>query len=611
MEPQEYLAEGFDPKKLTIPNLRSVLVEHGIYFPSNASKLQLVEIFNESIKPRAKLLLKQYEVGEVDPLASSQPLADKSASTENINSKKSSSPIGSKRQLESEPGSGKETKKKIKKIRKKQAKQDVSASFSDNSSFLNMDKFEIDENDDIFNGSIDGHPIDLKAEKQTKGKTPTKKILEHFNTSLPASKSFTVDPPDLEKESRSQLNSASSSNIFNNKDGEKINILDDIFDDHFEQKQPQKQPQKQHIDVPSLSGPTIDISHTEHTHISFEGTENEDVVIVEEEKLDGTKVTTLDVKSITSLEDNSLISSSDDGDVKNATVNEVLEGSISDDWEDLGDEVQTVIELEEPETKIDTSNEIEAVSHDGWFKAIFLKSFDVIMIVLPVLFMLCLREIDMKTGYCGFESPYTKRIDLWGKIPESYHLKLAPVHPFIEAVETFMDANAKLECKPCPENGICDFNTLKCNSGYVKSAGIDSLFGFFPLRETCELDYLRSEKMKYFSQYTLKYLHQHNEKPLSLNELHDYLKMTKSFDLSNEEFEEYWSEFVKSELDEDEIWTINPMTQEITLTHKIPSEHLTKTFGNVEKKRSNESKRLFNKSPPKVDLNNVQTKTSN
>lgn len=53
----EYLQPGFDPKTLTIPRLRSILVAHNVPYTSSAKKGQLVEIFNEQVVPQSKKIL--------------------------------------------------------------------------------------------------------------------------------------------------------------------------------------------------------------------------------------------------------------------------------------------------------------------------------------------------------------------------------------------------------------------------------------------------------------------------------------------------------------------------------------------------------------------------
>ncbi|RNJ60765.1 inner nuclear membrane protein enriched at telomere/subtelomere region [Verticillium nonalfalfae] len=56
-EAYEYLQPGFDPKSLTVPRLRSILVAHDVQYPATAKKPQLIDIFNEGVVPKAKKFL--------------------------------------------------------------------------------------------------------------------------------------------------------------------------------------------------------------------------------------------------------------------------------------------------------------------------------------------------------------------------------------------------------------------------------------------------------------------------------------------------------------------------------------------------------------------------
>ena len=51
---QAYLQPDFDPKSITVPRLRSILVTHNVSYPSSANKGQLVDLFNEHVKPQAR-----------------------------------------------------------------------------------------------------------------------------------------------------------------------------------------------------------------------------------------------------------------------------------------------------------------------------------------------------------------------------------------------------------------------------------------------------------------------------------------------------------------------------------------------------------------------------
>lgn len=51
----------FDPKSLKVAQLRGILSEYDISYPSNAKKTDLIKLFNDEIKPNASELLQQYE----------------------------------------------------------------------------------------------------------------------------------------------------------------------------------------------------------------------------------------------------------------------------------------------------------------------------------------------------------------------------------------------------------------------------------------------------------------------------------------------------------------------------------------------------------------------
>jgi hypothetical protein len=53
----EYLEPGFQPASLTIPRLRSIFVTHDIAYPATAKKADLIQIFEDEIRPRAKKIV--------------------------------------------------------------------------------------------------------------------------------------------------------------------------------------------------------------------------------------------------------------------------------------------------------------------------------------------------------------------------------------------------------------------------------------------------------------------------------------------------------------------------------------------------------------------------
>jgi hypothetical protein len=62
MEDKAYLEPDFDPNQLKVAQLRGILSEHDVDYPSNAKKAQLIKLFVDEIKPQAVKLLKKYKL---------------------------------------------------------------------------------------------------------------------------------------------------------------------------------------------------------------------------------------------------------------------------------------------------------------------------------------------------------------------------------------------------------------------------------------------------------------------------------------------------------------------------------------------------------------------
>lgn len=52
-----YLSPSFDPTTLTMPRLRNIFMSHDISYPASAKKPQLVDIFTQELKPKARKIL--------------------------------------------------------------------------------------------------------------------------------------------------------------------------------------------------------------------------------------------------------------------------------------------------------------------------------------------------------------------------------------------------------------------------------------------------------------------------------------------------------------------------------------------------------------------------
>lgn len=52
-----YLSPSFDPSSLTMPQLRNIFISHDISYPASAKKSQLVEIFTQELRPKARKIM--------------------------------------------------------------------------------------------------------------------------------------------------------------------------------------------------------------------------------------------------------------------------------------------------------------------------------------------------------------------------------------------------------------------------------------------------------------------------------------------------------------------------------------------------------------------------
>lgn len=58
-EVEDYLQEGFDPSKVTVPRLRSILVTHNVEYPATSKKNQLIDLVEEHVLSQAPQLRAQ------------------------------------------------------------------------------------------------------------------------------------------------------------------------------------------------------------------------------------------------------------------------------------------------------------------------------------------------------------------------------------------------------------------------------------------------------------------------------------------------------------------------------------------------------------------------
>lgn len=79
-----HLDPNFDYSTLRVADLRRILMQHDIHFPSAAKKQQLFEIFMEQVVPNAAVLRKQYSVTGTGSDIESAPVTQRRGSKKSV-----------------------------------------------------------------------------------------------------------------------------------------------------------------------------------------------------------------------------------------------------------------------------------------------------------------------------------------------------------------------------------------------------------------------------------------------------------------------------------------------------------------------------------------------
>ncbi|KAG7881323.1 hypothetical protein KL938_003453 [Ogataea parapolymorpha] len=526
MDSVEYLDPDFDPHKVTVPRLRSILVDRNIDYPSSAKKSELIQLYEEYIRPNAAKWLEEYKKSiensvEIEEANASSKRSAKISrySTPDKESRKSLSPAPDQT-VPQKRGSEAATPKRKKLHRK--------------------------------NKSTEENAVSDDAE------SPTVSRMEEAKSS----KSI-KSPLSLEKfESESPVEEGDISDILARlvspkKEEPKNQIVEMEMENTFEVVE--------NVQVPSfldemLAGPDR---------------------IIDNESGDDERT----IASATKVMQRELLTDVDSSDteVEEAEV-KVRESEVREVVEIDGEQQTEVVEQEtikETVVVVESSAEVES-------KPVQKGHYKYALLLLPILSSLFFyRSMAVDVGFCGREGEI-RSVRSW--LPTENPL----LTQFANKADAFLE-QIKPRCIPCPEHAICRYDSkLECKSGYTVSRPWQSLLGLIPRMEQCVYDEKRLEKIKLMTEFTLDILRRKNGKEMTLEELHNFLKATKSADMADEDFEEYWLRFVTEEISKEPEIKVDFTTSSISIENKIPTQFLTRTPGARRTKKS----KLFQRYPP-------------
>ncbi|KAG7801238.1 hypothetical protein KL944_003645 [Ogataea haglerorum] len=525
MDNVEYLDPDFDPHKVTVPRLRSILVDRQIEYPSSAKKSELIQLYEEYIRPNAAKWLEDYKRSiensvEIDEANTSSKRSAKSSrnSTPDKRSRKSLSPAPDQT-VPQKRGSEAATPKR-KKLHRKNRNTEENA-VSDDAESPTVSRME------------EGKPTNSM-------KSPLS--LEKFESESP------VEEGDI-SDILARL-------VSPKKEQPKLEKTENEMENTFEAVED--------VQVPSfldemLAGPDR---------------------ILDDESGDDER--TIASAAKTMRKDSISDADSSDTEVEEAEVkvrqSEVCEVVQADDQQQT--EMVETETIEETITVIESPGEIESKAAQKWH-------YKYALLLLPILSSLFFyRSMAVDVGFCGREGEI--------RSVRSYMPTESPLLTLLaNKADAFLE-QLKPRCVPCPEHAICKYDSkLECKSGYTVSRPWQSLLGLIPRMEQCVYDEKRLEKIKLMTDFTLDILRRKNGKEMTLEELHNFLKATKSAGMADEDFEEYWLRFVTEEISKEPEIKVDFTTSSISIENKIPTQFLTRTPGARRAKKS----KLFQRYP--------------
>lgn len=568
---------GFDPKSLKVAQLRGILNEHDVEYPSNAKKADLVGLFEKRISPRAAGLLAAHN--EAVKNATEEGIEDASLQSEDFpkpqkkrgRPKKSmspraqeSTPVVPQKRSQDDPPS-------LKKKRGSPATSEPSSTvnrsrghlFDENSSF---------SDDDFFASKIKRLPAKALAEEQLsqvkeenttplKPRTSRRKVsakkeapsveVPQFKTLKEEEDSFEQDRAKIKNRQMADL-AADLGVTIHGTPPKDFSLDESSFETKPKTETPKKTPRKSApLSEKSRKTPKESVKLTPKDNSSSKKSsaklKSEGTPAKTPSKA-GKTPTKSPSKSQTSSKTPKSASKTPAKTPSKSTPKKSpalstkpTEKTSTDIIEELDDEeeLEDIEELDETTETVQTSSRKSLLS-----SFLFLTLW--LLVVVCGLGVFWYREQQYLIGYCGNE------IDQATFPPTS--------HPWLVAAGTYLDANFKPKCTPCPPHARCyPYLELGCYEDFVEFQ--PWYFHLTPTLNTnlkqCVPDTKKAEKLEIMIDVALDLLRSRNaekkcgrtstddfEAGLNSTELHDLLLMMKAPYITREEFEELWERLV-------------------------------------------------------------------
>ncbi|GMM31864.1 hypothetical protein DAMA08_046090 [Martiniozyma asiatica (nom. inval.)] len=541
MNPPEYLDASFNPSKLTVPQLRSILVSHGVRYASNANKPVLLGHFIDDVFARREVLLEEWHK-DMDIDVRMEGLADvevvrlgdvkkPSVSPQTSSSRKRSSDDEYQPQLaEQDEAPRKKAKRKADKAAK--------SSSSKKEEFLTMEKLEMDNNDVLLTSPLKGAPIDFLTTDSASADVISlssdeeiQRIIETVDDKIEAVEEIDISIDDTQEsidnngkpQSKVEGECSGKGEVEDDEKGEDLlpEYVEQVIENLLEE-------------VINCSPERVQVNADIKINAQLKENENEDLNM---------RATINDVFANTERKENV--------DYDEAAEEERQQGQQGESHSS-----QTLKKHQDRSDK--------CKSHKLSFP--FFKTIAKVFVALLALgsapAFVKYTSIKSNAGFCATSSALASNnpnehshfeFNLVDHLPNKiFNNDVTPIKRYVEKFETQILAKLTpyLKCEPCPEFARCETQSDKstkvnCKPGYIATRSWLHYLTLGSLPESvttkCKIDNVTPLRQEFADRYIRSYIHKnHQAEPITLEEIHNFLK---SFGV--QDFDKYWQIYVE------------------------------------------------------------------
>lgn len=498
----DYLKPGFDPRSLKVPQLRRILTENNVEFPSHSKKALLLRLFEENVGPKLRKLRKKHAKalsnGDKEGVRTRSAVRSKSGDSSDEGTKKSRKRRASSANVDKKDDHDKNEENE-------DAEGDTNMDEAKQSNTRDSTPKKESKKRKRIGDESQNTPITEKVAKKSPSKSPRKSlVIEKFESSESASGSASSSfSNDNERSTPADLSHLKVSDAFKAQWEKALENDENV--EFVKGEQEGVFPAKKEGDVAFeslLRVSTPELPTEEHVNETEERVEKLEKDVQPQIKQESPKLNVKEKKV----------------DVKTEESDVKLQKTEKSDIEESG-EVQEA-EPEEAEDEDEDENQghdyikEEPVEQITFVTCFWKRSVRFIgkslynlliftLIVFPILYGLWYRESQISIGYCGQELPFPS-------LPEQ--------------LGTFPFSLPEPSCLPCPDHALCyPRMQLKCKPEYTLKRNFWSLYGLLPLSDSCVKDSERERLIEEMVDKSLQFLRVKNAR-IACGECNDDVK---------------------------------------------------------------------------------------